>query len=52
MNLGGRSHHYSEVAFGESDEGGVVYPYDDLLVVTMKIATKWVARILVDIGSL
>lgn len=46
-----RTHYYLEVTFGESGEEGVVYLHDNPLVVTIKIATKWVARILVDTGS-
>lgn len=51
MSSGEKANHYPDVTFGKSDEVGVIYPHDDPLVVTMKLATKWVARILIDIGS-
>ncbi|KAJ4715162.1 Retrovirus-related Pol polyprotein from transposon opus [Melia azedarach] len=39
------------IMFTDEDTRDVVYPHDDAMVVTMKIASKDVARILIDTGS-
>ncbi|KAJ4713136.1 Retrovirus-related Pol polyprotein from transposon 17.6 [Melia azedarach] len=39
------------IMFTDEDTRDVVYPHDDTMVVTMKIASKDVARILIDTGS-
>lgn len=40
------------ISFGEADEEEVLYPHDDVLVVTMEIANLTTRRILIDNGSL
>lgn len=51
MSLNKAQNYYLNITFGEDDEYGICYPHDDPPVGTLKIASKRVARILIDIGS-
>ncbi|XP_059441921.1 uncharacterized protein LOC132174251 [Corylus avellana] len=40
------------ISFSEEDERGVIFPHDDVLVVTLTVANHKIHRVLVDNGSL
>lgn len=43
--------HLIPILFTEKNTEGILYPHDDALVITLKVATIKVARTLVDTGS-
>lgn len=44
-------HHLISIYFMKKDVKGISYPYDDALVITLKVATGKVTRMLVDTNS-
>lgn len=50
MNSEMNVYHYPDLRF-KQNEDGICYPHDEWLVVILKVLTKKVDRILIDIGS-